>query len=71
MLHGEVDELFPLEATVEAVDKMRAAGAEVALTVVEGVSHYETGRFFRPLRELAPKIAGLWSGSSGQIRSGG
>jgi predicted peptidase len=39
VLHGTADEVVPLSQSSEMVDALKAAGADVALTVYPGVGH--------------------------------
>jgi predicted peptidase len=61
VIHSRLDELLPLAQTEAAVQRMQAAGANVELVVVEGLTHYETRRFQRPLRAAIPWIEVAWS----------
>lgn len=61
VLHGRHDELFPLSDTLETVSQLQKAGVSIVMSVVEDATHFETGRFFRPLRKLVPRITSIWS----------
>lgn len=61
VLHGRHDELFPLSDTLETVGLLQKANVSVEMSVVEEATHYETGRFFRPLRLFVPSITSIWS----------
>jgi predicted peptidase len=61
VIHSRLDELLPLAQTEAAVQRMQAAGADVELMVVEGITHYETHRFQRPLKAAIPWIEAAWA----------
>jgi len=61
-IHGRLDELFPWQATADAVNSLLEQGASAELLLLDGVSHYETGRFMRPLQETIPWIKRAWEG---------
>jgi predicted peptidase len=49
VIHGAADELFAASAAVSAVERLRAAGVDASIRVLDGVGHYETHRFAAPL----------------------
>ena len=54
VIHAGADELLPLAPVEQAVKALRDAGADVELTVLDGVGHYDTGSFTVPLRDQLP-----------------
>jgi predicted peptidase len=60
VIHSAADELVPIEPAERAVRQLRERGAQVEFVVLEGVTHFETGRYFRPLREAIPWIREAW-----------
>ncbi|MBN1963820.1 MAG: dienelactone hydrolase family protein [Anaerolineae bacterium] len=64
-LHGREDELFPPDEVEAMVALLRMQGADVRLTLLDGVTHYASGRFVRPLRELVPWIKAMWARRAG------
>jgi predicted peptidase len=60
VIHSSADEIVPIEPTVRAVRRLREQGAEVQFVVLEDVTHFETGRYFRPLRDAVPWIRAAW-----------
>ena len=62
VIQAELDELFPVALTVDAINAMQRAGVDVTLKVLEGVTHFETHRFAEPLRQAAPWLRRIWAG---------
>jgi predicted peptidase len=61
VIHSRADEVVSIAPTERAVEKLREQGAEVEFVVLEDVTHFETGRYFRPLRDAVPWIRRAWS----------
>ncbi len=61
VIHGRQDELFPIQDTRDVVRELAGQGAVVSLNEVEEASHFDTGRFYRPLRKAVPWIRRCWS----------
>ena len=61
VIHGSVDELFPIGETRQVVDMLQGQGAAVSFHEVPGASHFETGKFYRPLIDSVPWIRRCWS----------
>jgi len=53
VIHGENDELFPLEQTREWVDATSAAGSDVTFVVAPGLGHYEPCSYVPYLKDAA------------------
>lgn len=60
VIHGRQDELFPWPKTQEAVDKLRAAGVDIELHVLDGATHYDTEAYVETLRASVPWIKTAW-----------
>ncbi len=60
-IHGRRDEVIDIDPTRRAIDAMRAEGLEAHLVIVKGTTHYETGRFARPLRGAVEWLQGFWN----------
>lgn len=60
VIQAGADELFPVSLTRDAVASLDQHGANVALTVLDGVTHFETYRFAEPLREAVPWLHRVW-----------
>ena len=60
-IYGREDELIPWQDTAEAVNNLLERGASAELLLLDGVSHYETGRFMRPLQKTIPWIRRAWA----------
>jgi predicted peptidase len=61
VIHSRADEVVSIVPTERAVKQLRERGAEVEFIVLDDVSHFETGRYFRPLRDAIPWIRKAWS----------
>ena len=61
VIHGRRDELFPIQDTRDIVQELVLQGAEISLEEVEEASHFETGRYYRPLKKSVPWIRKCWS----------
>lgn len=60
VIHSAADELVPIEPTQREVRQLRERGTKVELVVLQDVTHFETGRYFRPLRDAVPWIRQAW-----------
>lgn len=60
VIHSSADEVVPIQPTERAVRRLREQGAEVQFVVLEDVTHFETGRYFRPLRDAVEWIRQAW-----------
>lgn len=56
-VNSSADQLFPVAATVGALEVLLGQGAPVAWTLIEGVDHFAVPRFGDALAQLAPWIA--------------
>jgi predicted peptidase len=61
VIHGLQDELFPIQASRDVVTELRGQGADITMVEVDPAGHFETGRFYRPLRVAVPWIRNCWS----------
>ena len=61
VIHGQQDELFPVQETKKITKQLQKTGIDVKLLVLDGVTHYETGFFIEPLRKAVPWIETAWS----------
>ncbi|MBT6273480.1 MAG: prolyl oligopeptidase family serine peptidase [Chromatiales bacterium] len=60
VVHSHQDELLSIAPVTDAVAQLKAAGAPVEMTLLEGITHFETDRFTPPLRSLLPWLKGVW-----------
>lgn len=60
VIHSAADELVPIEPTLNAVQQLRRQGAEIEWVALQDVTHFETGRYFRPVRDAVPWIRQVW-----------
>jgi predicted peptidase len=61
VIHSRHDEILPLEKTKAAVEKLRSEGASIELYIVDGLTHYDTAAFVKPLRRTVPWLQAHWS----------
>lgn len=54
------DEIFPPAPTAELIKRLKAAGVQASLELLDGVTHYETMRFAEPLRRTVPWLREQW-----------
>lgn len=54
------DELLPVAPTVDAIARLQERGVEATLSVLDGVTHFETFRFVEPLRAAVPWLQRIW-----------
>ncbi len=60
VIHSRQDRIIPLGPTQQYVDGLKSKGSDVTLVVINGVTHYETPRLAKPLREAVPWIKNVW-----------
>jgi len=66
VIHSRADEVIPLAPTEAAVAALRAREHPLEFVTLEGITHYEVGRFDRPLRAAARWVEGLWGAVAGR-----
>jgi predicted peptidase len=59
-IHGREDELFPWQSSADAINDLLQRGVPAELVLLDGVTHFETGRFMRPLQGAIPWIKRVW-----------
>jgi predicted peptidase len=60
VIHSRADEVLPLEPTETVVGQLQDKGVPVEFVLLEGITHYETGRFAPALRAAIPWIEQAW-----------
>ncbi len=60
VIHSKADQIFPWRDIDAGVQQMQSRGLEVQFILLEGISHYETGRFIGPLKDAVPWIREKW-----------
>ena len=60
VIHSRNDEFMPIEPTQDAVNILAEQGVEIEFTILDGITHFETYRFIKPLNAVIPWIEGLW-----------
>ncbi|WP_242155241.1 dienelactone hydrolase family protein [Aestuariivivens sediminis] len=61
VIHGENDQLFPLEITQGFVNESIAAGSEIAFVVASGLDHYSVCDYLPYFRDAAVWLNTLWN----------
>jgi dipeptidyl aminopeptidase/acylaminoacyl peptidase len=61
VLHSRQDRVLDLEPTERAVAALRKRGGHVELVILDGLGHYQTGRYVEPLRGAVDWLRRLWS----------
>lgn len=61
VLHSRQDEIFSVKDTQKVVEQLQAKGAPISLRILDGITHFETQRFVRPLQEAIPWILQIWT----------
>lgn len=56
IIHGERDEIFPINHTRKVAEKLIENGADVRMVAIEGTSHFETHRFISHIMDAVPWI---------------
>jgi predicted peptidase len=59
-IQADADELMPVAPTAEVISALQAQGVKATLTVLEGVTHFETFRFAEALRAAVPWLRRVW-----------
>jgi predicted peptidase len=60
VIHGEKDEVFPLDEVKKLYEKQKAGGADIQFMVVEKASHNDLARYITPLQAAVPWIRRIW-----------
>ena len=56
VIHSNGDEIFPIKPLEEIINKLRKRGCSIEMVILDGISHYHTGRFIEPLHNAIPWI---------------
>ena len=62
VIHSTADELIPLEPAKSAVESLRSKGADIELTVIDGITHFQMALYRPHLRAAIPWIRRVWGG---------
>jgi predicted peptidase len=60
VIHSRDDEFIPIGPTENAINNLAEQGAQTKLVILDGVTHFETYRFVKPLSSVIPWIEGIW-----------
>lgn len=60
VIHSKKDTVVPFGPAEKHVEKLKAAGADVTLKVVEDLTHYQTPLFGQYLKQAVPWIREAW-----------
>lgn len=61
IVHGKGDEVISYKYSVEAAQELKSKGVQVELVLVEGLSHYQTQAYVRPVGRAVKWLQNLWS----------
>lgn len=56
VIHSTGDEIFPLKPLEDTINKLKKRGCSIEMVILDGISHYHTGRFIEPLHNTIPWI---------------
>ncbi|MGP8328770.1 MAG: dienelactone hydrolase family protein [Methanosarcinaceae archaeon] len=68
IIHSRADEIFPVANVEQLATDLKARNVSVELHLVDGISHYSTAGFVRPLEQSISWIKGVWAGDDKFIR---
>jgi predicted peptidase len=60
VIHGKMDELFPVQKTLQVVLGMEEQGTDIVYQILDGVTHFETQYFVSALRNSIPWLQEKW-----------
>lgn len=60
IIHGESDEVFPMDEAGPAFKILRKGPAAVRVVIVPGLSHYQTGAYVPALRKAVAWLKKIW-----------
>ena len=61
VLNSTADELIPIDAARAAVESLKARGAPIEMTVIDGVTHFEVPRYRSHLKAAIPWLEHAWT----------
>jgi predicted peptidase len=60
VIHSTKDEVLPLAPTKRYVEKLKVNGANVELKIIDDLTHFETSRYVKPLKEAQSWLGRSW-----------
>ncbi|HEX8564630.1 MAG TPA: dienelactone hydrolase family protein [Pyrinomonadaceae bacterium] len=60
VIHSKKDEILPFEPTQKYVEKLKANGANIEFKIIDNLTHYETSRYVKPLKETQSWLNLVW-----------
>lgn len=60
VIHSRHDEIFPLGDTETTVNQLREQGVAIDFDTVDGITHFQTERFVKPMQAAVPWIKHVW-----------
>ena len=60
VIHSRDDTVAPFARTETHVRQLKSQSVDVQFVPIDGVSHFETARFVKPLRDAIPWIKSVW-----------
>ena len=61
VFHSDKDEIFPVARMEEIVQTLKKRDVPVKLEILQGISHYHTGKFAVPLKKAVPWLKKVWA----------
>ena len=62
VIHSQMDNVLPILPTEIVVRELRKRGVKVEFDAIEGLPHYETGRYIPYIRKAVPWLGNVWAG---------
>jgi predicted peptidase len=59
-VHSRADQTMPIAATEKRIAELKQRGMNAQLVVLNGIQHYETGRFVDGLKQAVPWLREIW-----------
>ena len=60
IIHGEADEVIPLDEVRPALEALQKEGADVRVVIVPGLTHYQTAAYVPALKKAAGWLKRTW-----------
>jgi predicted esterase len=60
IIHGKMDELFPVVETTKAVIELEQDGADLKYRILEGVSHFQVHKYHAVIDEVNAWLIEKW-----------
>ncbi len=60
IIHGEADEIIPLDDVRPALEALQKQGSDVRVVILPGLSHYQTAAYVPALKKAAGWLKRIW-----------